>query len=131
MNIRIEVRGLEELQRALDQKTLEPFLVRAGKAATTLVRNRLQDYPPARRSSRRTGRLRRGWKAQVSRTGRTARVVNRERYAHIVQGGTSTRSWYKDMGWVQASDLPRDGTVVGQVTRIYGEEIDNWVRDVG
>ena len=129
-SIRIEVHGLQELKRDIDPKKLEPVLVRAGKRATAVVRDRLQDYPSRRRSSRRTGRLRRGWKAQVSRTGKTAQVVNRVRYAHIVQGGTATRSWYKEAGWVQATSLARDRTVVGTVVRIYDDEMKRWTREV-
>ena len=131
MNVTIKVEGLDELKRDLEPKTLEPFLVKAGKKATTIVRNFLRKYPPRRRSSRRTGRLGRGWKAQVSSTGRTARVVNAERYAHIVQGSQAAQPWYKDVGWIQAESLPENRRIVDQVQDAYQEELDAWAKDVG
>ena len=131
MAVTIKIDGLDELLRDIDPKKIAPYLVRAGKKATLIVRNKLRTYPSPRSNNRRTGRLKRGWKAQVSNTGKTARVVNRERYAHIVQGGNPSQSWYKEVGWIQAEGIPKDRTLVGEVAKAYNDEIVRWTKEVG
>ena len=130
MNIKINVRGLDQLKRALDEDKVRPFLIRAHKRAVVYLVNLLNKYP-ARRSPRhkRTGELGRRWKGQVSNTGKTARVVNTVRYAHIVQGGTETRPWYETIGWVQTSGVAKDRGVLGHIEDVYQDEMDNYVAE--
>lgn len=131
MEIKFEIEGLKEIVRGLDPERLAPYLVRAGGKAMAVVRDRLKQYPAPRRNNRarRTGKLRRGWKTRGNREGTMATVVNRTAYAHIVQGGTSAKSWYREAGWIQTSDVETDSSVAGLVGEAYGEEMDKMAND--
>ena len=132
MNVSIRIKGIEKVRAAIDQEQLQPYLERAAVRAARIVRRVVAKYPRARRNDRRTGRLGRGWGiARSYRKGHQRSIVavsvlNREPYAHIVQGGTSTRSWYREVGWVQTSDLVEDLDVMGRVTDAFGDEIDRY-----